>query len=432
MVNRGKPSLGCFTCKDSRVECDLQKPSRKRCLRLTGRCPGYPSSWELVHRQQNTLAAQQVQARVDKQRRRRDYGDLNDVSPPQPPIGSPVTLCSVFKLYDDYFLNSGMGIFEALPVLGSGKHALCFSHALNAAALASGAGQLHQSGVLVRARQAYGDAILTLRRSMQDLTVGGDDSILASLFVLGFFEVLVQQLPRAQVQGTGVECHPHAKGALAMLRSRVQRGLDTQLDQNLFIFCRHVQIMDIFSKKADPASLKTEFEDPWIAWPRFCPVDPIVQTSVDLLAEVESTMGLNRSKTHIINVADQVRRVLGSLDLVVSQVWPDTSRHSSSPAYFNGLLRNHSATSAAIAKSLYLTVRLHLVDALLRSFDTQVHVAEADDDLLSQIPEWLLMEQEAGLRALWEEVMAALEPGGQAPGANKNAPGAGFRMFCLS
>lgn len=144
-----------------------------------------------MHRQQNTLAAQQVQARVDKQKRKRDHGDLNEVSPPQPPIGSPVTVCSVFKLYDDYFLNSGLGIFEALPVLSSQKHAPCFSHALNAAALASRSGQLHQSGVLVRARQAYGDAILTLRRSIQDLTVGGDDSILASLFVLGFFEVCV-------------------------------------------------------------------------------------------------------------------------------------------------------------------------------------------------------------------------------------------------
>ncbi|KAJ4156295.1 hypothetical protein NW754_007919 [Fusarium falciforme] len=114
-------------------------------------------------------------------------------------------------------------------------------------------------------------------------------------------------------------------------------------------------------------------------------------------------------------MADQVRRVLGSLDLVVSQVSPDTSRHSSPPAYFNGLLRSHSAASAAIAKSLYLTVRLHLVDALLRSFDAQVHVAEADDDLPSPIPEWLVIEQEAGLRTLWEGVTAALAPGGQAP-----------------
>ncbi|KAI8713781.1 Zn(2)-C6 fungal-type domain-containing protein [Fusarium sp. LHS14.1] len=424
MVNRGKPSLGCFTCKDSRVKCDLQKPSCKRCLRLTGRCSGYPSSWELVHRQQNDLVAQQVQARVDKQGRRRD---LNDVSPPQPPLGSPFTVCSVFKLYDDYFLNSGMGIFEALPVLGSGKHAPCFSHALNAAALASGAGQLHQSGALIRARQAYGDAILMLRRSMQDLTVRGDDSVLATLFVLGFFEVLVQQLPHAEVQGIGVQCHPHGKGALAMLLSRVQRGLDTQLDRNLFIFCRHIQIMDIFSKKADPASLRTEFEGPWMAWPGFYPVDPIVQASVDLLAEIENTMGLNRSKTHIMNVADQVRRVLGILDLIVSQVSPD----SSSPAYFNGLLRNDSATSAAIAKSLYLTVRLHLVDALLRSFDAQIHIAEANDDLLSQIPEWLVIEQEAGLRTLWEEVTAALAPSRQATEA-KNAPGTASRMFCLS
>ncbi|EEU35963.1 uncharacterized protein NECHADRAFT_85379 [Fusarium vanettenii 77-13-4] len=391
MVNRGKPSLGCFTCKDSRVKCDLQKPSCKRCLRLTGRCSGYPSSWELVHRQQNALVAQQVQARVDKQRRRRD---LNEVSPPQPSLGSPFTVCNVFKLYDDYFLNSGMGIFEALPVLGSGKHAPCFSHALNAAALASGSGQLHQSDALIRARQSYGDAILMLRRSMQDLTIGGDDSILATLFVLGFFEVLVQQLPRAEVQGIA----------------------DTP-----------VKIMDIFSKKADPASLRAEFEGPWIAWPGFYPVDPIVQTSVDLLAEIESTVGLNHSKTHIINVADQVRRVLGSLDLVVSQVSPDTS----SPAYFNGLLRNDSATSAAIAKSLYLTVRLHLVNALLRSFDALIHVAEADDDLQSRIPEWLVIQQEAGLRTLWEEVTAALAPSEQATEA-KNASGTASRMFCLS
>lgn len=192
------------------------------------------------------------------------------------------------------------------------------------------------------------------------------------------------------------------------------------------------QIMDIFSKKADPASLKAEFGDPWISWQRFCPVDPVVQTSVDLLAEVTSTMGLNRSETHFINVADQVRRVLGSLDLVVYQVSSHTSRHSSPLVYFNGLLRDHSATSAAIAKSLYLTVRLHLVDALLRSFDAQVHVAEADNDLLSPIPEWLVIEQEVGLCTLWEEITAALAPSAQASEAKENAHGAGSRMFCLS
>ncbi|KAH7124787.1 hypothetical protein EDB81DRAFT_912089 [Dactylonectria macrodidyma] len=432
MVNRGKPSLGCFTCKEIRVKCDLQKPSCKRCLRLTGRCPGYPSSWELVHREQNALAAQQVQARVDKQRKRRDHSDLNGLSPLWPPIGSPVTVCSVFKLYDDYLLNSGLGMFEALPVLGSRKHSPCFSHALNAAALASRAGQLHQSDLLVGARQAYGEAISTLRWSMQDSTSGGDDSILASLFVLGFFEVLVQQLPRAEVQGTGVECHPHAKGALALLRSRIQRGLDTQLDQNLFIFCRHVQIMDIFSKRADPASLKAEFGGLWMAWPRFCPVDPIVQTSVDLLAEIESTMGSNRSSLNATKVIDQVRCVLETLDIVVSQVSEDVSRYSPAPIYFSGLLRNNSATSTAIAKSLYLTVRLHLVDALSRCLDAQVQIAEADDGSWLPIPEWLVMEQDAGLCALWEEVTAALAPRGQASGAKLNAPGAALCMFCLS
>lgn len=188
-----------------------------------------------------------------------------------------------------------------------------------------------------------------------------------------------------------------------------------------------IKIMDIFSKKADPASLRAEFEGPWIAWPGFYSIDPIVQTSVDLLVEIESTVGSNRPKAHIINVANQVRYVLGSLDFVVSRVSPDTS----SPASFNGLLRNDSTTSAAIAKSLYLTVRLHLVDALLRSFGAQIHVTQADDDLLSPIPEWLVIEQEAGLRTLWEEITAALVLSGQATEA-KNVPGTASRMFCLS
>ncbi|KAM5355118.1 hypothetical protein ACJ41O_001764 [Fusarium nematophilum] len=366
-------------------------------MRLTGRCSGYPSSWELVHRQQNVLAAQQVQARVDKQRKRRAYSDISSLSPPQPPIGSPVTVCSVFKLYDDCLLNSGLGMFEALPILDSGKHSPCFSHALNAAALASRAGQLHQSDLLVRARQSYGEAISTLRRSMQDAASGGDDSILASLFVLGFFEVMVQRLPPGP--------------------------------ESLYILPSCTR-MSIFSRRSDPASLRAEFEGPWMVWTRFCPVDPIVQISVDLLAKIQSTVGLSRPKTHIINVTDQVRHVLGRIDLFVSQISPDTSQHSPPRAYFNGLLRNHSATSASIAKSLYLTMRLHLVDALLRCLDAQVQVSEADDDLPLPIPEWLVIEQEAGLGTLWEEVTTALAPG--APGAKRNAPGAAFCMFCLS
>lgn len=42
MVNTGKPSQGCATCKQRRIRCDLERPECKRC-KTTGRsCPGVP------------------------------------------------------------------------------------------------------------------------------------------------------------------------------------------------------------------------------------------------------------------------------------------------------------------------------------------------------------------------------------------------------
>ncbi|KAJ3543278.1 hypothetical protein NM208_g3662 [Fusarium decemcellulare] len=346
----------------------------------------------LVHRQQNTLAAQKVQTRVkNEERKRRDGGDSGPssftdlvVPPPQRLIGSPVTACSVFKLYDDYSLNSGVGIFEALPILGSAKHAPCFSHALNAAALASGAEQLNQPGLLVEARQSYGKAILALRRTFQDSASDADDSILASLFVLGLFEV-------------GPDLH----------------------------------IMDIFLNSAEPASLRTEFEAPWSAWPRFYPVEQIVQASVDLMTEIKGGMSSRGLATHTVQLIDRVRATLENIDLIVSQILPEVSQDSSCSVYFNGLLKNHSATSTAIVRSLYLTLRLHLVEALSLYVVAQPPVEETEDYQFFQTREWLL-EHETTVHTLWDQVTAALASGQQDSEQNRSAPGTALRMFCLS
>src|SRR5271170_2072046 len=50
MVNTGRPSRGCHSCRKRRVKCDEGRPACQNCQRLTIRCPGYREDAELTFR----------------------------------------------------------------------------------------------------------------------------------------------------------------------------------------------------------------------------------------------------------------------------------------------------------------------------------------------------------------------------------------------
>lgn len=171
-------------------------------MRLNRTCGGYPDRWRLVHRQQDEIAAIRVQSRVTKRRAERNHQRAAEprtsatsksaavcVSPAPAPLNVAVEVYYIPRFFSDYSANSGVAIYDALPVLASASPATCYSHALKAVAMASSSGLLCQSGLLTRARVSYGLALSNLQRAILDPEPLRDDSVLVTLFLLGFFEV---------------------------------------------------------------------------------------------------------------------------------------------------------------------------------------------------------------------------------------------------
>lgn len=65
MVNTGRPSRGCQTCKDKRIKCDLGQPECNRCLRTGRKCPG------AITESDAALMSQNVYARTVKRKSKR-------------------------------------------------------------------------------------------------------------------------------------------------------------------------------------------------------------------------------------------------------------------------------------------------------------------------------------------------------------------------
>ncbi|KAH6974589.1 hypothetical protein BKA56DRAFT_490235 [Ilyonectria sp. MPI-CAGE-AT-0026] len=331
MVNSGRPSMGCLSCKEGRVKCDLQRPSCRRCIRLKRSCPGYPDGWELVHRQQNEQASGNVQLRIEKRQRQRERNSGAVTSSALPSAAVPQSIpravdvsveepC-VYLLYNDYCFNSSVGVFEALPFFASIRPSAPFLHALNAAALANASNRLNQYGLLVKAKRAYCVAVSALQRQIREPESMRNDSLLASVFLLGLFEV----------------------------------------NTPLYFYC------SIFVARTDPSSLDADFKNPWADWAGFPEVEPVIQQSVDLIGQLRPSLSSASPQVSTVNAAELIERtinVIGELGRVATLTAVEKGSVPE-PRYFNGLLAADTQTSVAIAKSLYLAVRLHLTEMFL-------------------------------------------------------------------
>lgn len=113
------------------------------------------------------------------------------------------------------------------------------------------------------------------------------------------------------------------------------------------------------------ASLSTDFIDPFAAWEGLPPLEPIIMGSIAWIADISNhtdsgpACDENESGTaHTVSVLiDQAR----SLIVGVLQAAESVSA-SSVNIHFNGLIAVRTQTSAAMARSLYRTVALHLME----------------------------------------------------------------------
>lgn len=138
---------------------------------------------------QNDYAKSRVQTRVERAQRRRTDQAREQV----PSIPRGVLIAAEIhgwnRFYSDYVVDSGIVVFSVLPKFYTNEPSSCALEAIEAVVLASCARQLHQSGLMARARRHYGRAMRMINVALNDTTLTGDDSILITLFLFSFYEV---------------------------------------------------------------------------------------------------------------------------------------------------------------------------------------------------------------------------------------------------
>ena len=129
--------------------------------------------------------------------------------------------------------------------------------------------------------------------------------------------------------------------------------------------------MQVFMTVKSPASLLSDFLYPFAAWENLPPLEPIIMESVLWIADLDNHIDLVPS-CDVSNKAQTVSILIGRARNLIISLLQAAESISASPesTHFNGFIAVRTQTSAAMARSHYRTVALHLMDkavSLLRS-----------------------------------------------------------------
>jgi hypothetical protein len=173
--------------------------------------------------------------------------------------------------------------------------------------------------------------------------------------------------------------------------------------------------MELFTSHSPSATFYADFEQPWISWRRYVPLETMVQQAIELVTTLRLATRSNSCRFELVaGLVQTTEAIAGNLEIMAANARVQSMT-------FNGLIAITSATSAAVVSSLYLTVRLHLFEALHDFLGANVATLWQDQaDCLSTVTP--AMSKCAG--QLLERVTAALH-------AQDKQPTRALRMFCL-
>ncbi|GFF79870.1 hypothetical protein IFM60648_06971 [Aspergillus lentulus] len=370
MVNAGKRSKCCFTCRKRRVKCDLQKPYCRRCTQAERPCPGYPDAWDVMLRVQNNYAESKVQLRVQKVRTQRTERIGREETTIPRGVHIPAEVHCWNRFYRDYAIHSGIALFNVLPRFYISSSSTCFQEALQAVALVSSARQLHQSGLMLRARQHYGKAITALNAALNDPVLTADDSVLVTLFLLSLFEMIIPEFLMSGLKDPVFRCHIHFEGALLLLQWRAERSRDSELDKSFLTFFSHICLMSMF------LNYESAFDSKWLALERFAApwvkgplLEPILAQTVNFKRRTHAqvTMSHPPSRIEVIQLIKDGTAICENLKATATSVKSssnlDLPLHLQ-PTAFNNMFEVSTKTTEAIVRCLYQTVRYHVVEVV--------------------------------------------------------------------
>lgn len=113
------------------------------------------------------------------------------------------------------------------------------------------------------------------------------------------------------------------------------------------------------------ASLSADFIDPFAAWEHLPPLEPIIMASITWTADLSNHADSGPAcDEHYSSIAQTVSALIDrARSLIIGFIQTaDLVSVSSGSIHFNGLIAVRTQTSAAMARSLYRTVALHVMD----------------------------------------------------------------------
>ncbi|UQC91413.1 uncharacterized protein CLUP02_16948 [Colletotrichum lupini] len=269
-----------------------------------------------------------------------------------------------------------VALFNLFPSMkSSAASSPVLQEALKATALASSSLQMCQAGLMAQARQHYGEAISKIGGALKDNSTAQDDSVVVALLTLGLFETLTYF--KAIVPDTSPrKITSHCRGSLALLRYRAEQGVATSLDKGLLAFVVHLGMLEIFIGQEGRSPVLVGLKQ--AAWAKDGMVEPLLVRAIDykhMIQHVLSSADIERASvghvTEIFQIGiDIIRDIEAAANYRILSPGP---RNKPGPDgavdedlnSFNHLLGRKSDASDAIAKGLYLTIRLHLIEYIL-------------------------------------------------------------------
>lgn len=125
------------------------------------------------------------------------------------------------------------------------------------------------------------------------------------------------------------------------------------------------QLMQVFTADKSADSLSADFIDPFVTWEHLPPLEPIIMGSIAWIADLDNHTAPGtlcdeqgpRPSEEVSALIDRARSLIVGLLQAAESV-----SVSSESMYFNGFIAVRTRASAAMARSLYRTVALHLMD----------------------------------------------------------------------
>ncbi|KAL3418617.1 hypothetical protein PVAG01_10333 [Phlyctema vagabunda] len=306
MVNTGKPSKGCYLCRARRIKCDETKPACLRCQKSKRICPGYRDSFELSLRDETKSTKRKASKTFSPSEEDIHnvimhhagnngehlmlYSDsqsatvpawanyIGDTSPDHlshiyntvsglhtplnyqysRPRDSQLTVdeqafgqfLSKFVLIPEQ--GATRGFFDFLvPLLKAEQAGSPLSTAFSAVALAAFGVRPFSKSLLPQADALYVRALKQINSVLQHPKLALEDSTLATVLLLGFYEarailsdeqywqsVLTSSQTLTSSQLTVKGWISHIEGAVALLKSRGKQQMETQIGRELFMAIR--------------------------------------------------------------------------------------------------------------------------------------------------------------------------------------------------